>query len=41
MDLQDISGGVDWMDVAHNTDKLPAFVKTVMNIRASQNVGNL
>jgi hypothetical protein len=35
MVLQNINGGMDWIDVAYKIDKLWAFVNTVMCIRAS------
>ena len=33
MDLQDVGGGGDWMDLAHDRDRWRALVNTVMNFR--------
>jgi hypothetical protein len=34
MDLQVVGcGGVDWIDLAHDTDRWRAFVNSVMNLR--------
>jgi hypothetical protein len=34
MDLQEVEcGGVDWIELAWDRDKLRAFVKDVMNLR--------
>ena len=33
MDLQEVgSGGVDWIELAEDWDRWPAFVKVVMNL---------
>jgi len=33
--------GMDWMNLAHDRDKYVAVVSGVMNLRVSQNAGNL
>ena len=33
-------GGMDWIDVAQDTDRWQAIVNAVMNLRVPQNVGN-
>jgi hypothetical protein len=41
MDLGEIGcGGVDWIDLAQVADHWRALVKTVMNLRVPQSVGN-
>jgi hypothetical protein len=41
MDLQELGcGGMDWIDLAQDRDKLQALVNVVMNLRAPYNVGN-
>jgi hypothetical protein len=33
MDLQEVEGEGDWMELALDRDRWPAFVDTVMNLR--------
>ena len=33
-------GGVDWIDLAQDSDRWPALMNAVMNLRIPQNVGN-
>jgi len=33
-------GGMDWIKLAHDRDKLQALVNVVMNLQVPQNVGN-
>ena len=33
MDLQEVGGGVDWMELAQDRDRWQAIVSTVMNLR--------
>ena len=41
MDLQEVGiEGMDWINVAEDTDRWRAFVNAVMNLRFSQNAGN-
>jgi hypothetical protein len=40
MDLREIGwGGVDWIDLAQDTNQWRALVNTVMNIRVLYNIG--
>jgi hypothetical protein len=42
MDLGEIGlGGVNWIDLAQDKDRLGALVNAVMNIPVSSNAGNL
>ena len=34
MDLQEVGGGGDWMELAQNRDRWGALMNTVMNFRA-------
>jgi hypothetical protein len=41
MDLREIGwNGMDWIDVAHDSDQWRAFVKTVMKIGLHEMLGN-
>jgi len=42
MDLQELSweGGMDWIDLAQDSDRWRVLVKSVMNLRVPQNAGN-
>jgi hypothetical protein len=33
-------GVMDWIKLAHNTDKWPVLANMVMNLRVAQNMGN-
>jgi hypothetical protein len=40
MDLQEVGGGCgDWMELAQDTDRWPALVNTVMNLRVPKMLG--
>jgi hypothetical protein len=41
MDLQELGcGGMDWIDLAQDRDKLQALVNMIMNLRVPYNAGN-
>jgi len=41
MELQDVGcGGVNWNEMAQDTDRGREFVNAVMNLRVPQNAGN-
>jgi len=40
MDLREVGGGGDWMELAQDRDRWRALVNTVMNLWVSQSAGN-
>ena len=40
MDLQEVGGGGDWMELAQDRDKWRALVEKEMKLRVPKNVGN-
>jgi len=41
MDLQEVEwGGMDWIDLAQDTDRWRALVNVIMNLQVPQNAGN-
>ena len=40
MDLHEIGGGMDWVDLVQDKDRLRAIVNVVANIRVPKNEGN-
>ena len=41
MDLQEVEcGGMDWIELARDTDRWRPLVNGVMNLRVRQNAGN-
>jgi hypothetical protein len=40
MDLQEVGGGIDWIDLTQNRDRLRALVNAVMNVWVPYSAGN-
>ena len=40
MDLQEVGGGGDWMELAQDRDRWRTLMNTVMKLRVPQNAGN-
>ena len=41
MDLREMGWGMDWIDLAQDRDRWRVVVHAAMNLRVTQNAGNL